>query len=204
MALERLHQILLFRELDFSLAEIGDILDAPGFDRMKALDQQIELLTMKKERLEKMIAFAREVKLRQKGEIKMEFGIFDNTKLEEYAKRAKESWGDTKEYAEYSGKSAGRTAKENKGIADGLMSIFAELGRFRGRSVDDGEVQELVAKLKAYISEHYYNCGNEMLSSLGKMYAADGEFKENIDKAGGDGTAVFAAGAIDVFCSKPE
>ena len=36
-ALERLQSILLFRELQFPLKEIGRILDAPGFDRQAAL-----------------------------------------------------------------------------------------------------------------------------------------------------------------------
>ena len=58
-ALERLQQILLFKELEFPLKEIKRIIDAPDFDRDKALSQQIELLTMKKEHLEGLIAFAR-------------------------------------------------------------------------------------------------------------------------------------------------
>ena len=51
-ALERLQQILLFRELEFPLRDIRTILDNPNFDRRKALRQQIELLTLKKQRLE--------------------------------------------------------------------------------------------------------------------------------------------------------
>ena len=47
-ALERLQQILLFRELEFSLKEIQSILQSPDFDRDRALDQQICLLTLKK------------------------------------------------------------------------------------------------------------------------------------------------------------
>ena len=54
-ALERLQQILLFKELEFSLKEIKEIIDAPNFDRAKALEQQIELLTLKKEHLENLI-----------------------------------------------------------------------------------------------------------------------------------------------------
>ena len=60
--LERLQQILLFRELEFPLKEIKKILDSDGFDRKKALEQQIELLTLKKEHLENLITFAREIK----------------------------------------------------------------------------------------------------------------------------------------------
>ena len=51
-ALERLQHILLFRELEFSLKDIREILDRPDFDRQKALDQQIQLLRLKKDRLE--------------------------------------------------------------------------------------------------------------------------------------------------------
>lgn len=47
-SLERLQQILLFKELEFPLKEIKKIIDAPNFDRNKALEQQIELLTMKR------------------------------------------------------------------------------------------------------------------------------------------------------------
>ena len=75
MALERLQQILLFRELEFPLKEIKIIIDAPDFDRNKALQQQIELLTMKKEHLENLIDFARGLKLT--GVRKVDFKVFD-------------------------------------------------------------------------------------------------------------------------------
>ena len=50
-SLERLQQILLFRELEFPLKEIKAILESPDFDRNKALEQQISLLELKKEHL---------------------------------------------------------------------------------------------------------------------------------------------------------
>ena len=46
-ALERLYLILLFRELEFPLNEIREILDAPDFDRNRVLEQQVELLKAK-------------------------------------------------------------------------------------------------------------------------------------------------------------
>ena len=60
-AMERLQQILLFRELEFPLREIRRILADPGFDRAEALEQQITLLTLKKERLEGLISLARRI-----------------------------------------------------------------------------------------------------------------------------------------------
>ena len=89
-------RILLFKELEFPLKEIKKIIDAPNFDRNKALEQQIELLTMKKEHLENLISFARGIK--GIGVKYMDFKVFDTTKIDEYSKRAKEQWGQTSEY----------------------------------------------------------------------------------------------------------
>lgn len=86
-ALERLQQILLFKELEFPLKEIKRIIDAPDFDRDKALSQQIELLTMKKEHLEGLIAFARKIKTT--GVNKMDFNVFNTAKMDEYAREDK-------------------------------------------------------------------------------------------------------------------
>ena len=77
-AMERLQQILLFKELEFPLKEIKKIIDAPNFDRSKALEQQIELLTMKKEHLEVLISFARKIKTT--GVNKMDFKVFEAKK----------------------------------------------------------------------------------------------------------------------------
>ena len=56
-ALAKLQQILLFKELEFPLSEIKRILECADYDENKALSQQIRLLELKKERLERLIAF---------------------------------------------------------------------------------------------------------------------------------------------------
>ena len=90
-ALETLQQILLFRELEFSLKDIKEIISCPDFDRSKALEQQIELLTLKKEHIENLIDLAKGIKLL--GVRKLAFDAFDTSKIDEYAARAKASWG---------------------------------------------------------------------------------------------------------------
>lgn len=197
-ALERLQQILLFRELEFPLKEIGNILDAPDFDRGKALSQQIKLLTLKKEHLEHLIDFAREIK--QTGEKKMDFSAFDTKKIEAYTARAKESWGQTSAWQEYEQKSKDWGEAEQKTVTEEMMEIFTEFGNLRTYAPEAGEVQAQVNKLQSYITGHFYTCTPEILSSLGVMYEADGEFTANIDAAGGDGTAKFVAEAIAVYC----
>lgn len=199
-ALERLQQILLFRELEFPLKEIKKILDSDGFDRKKALEQQIELLTLKKEHLENLITFAREIK--RTGVRTMDFKVFDKSKLDEYAKKAKEQWGDTEAYKEFEQKSKDRSESDMKHITKGLMQVFAEFGEMMDKKADDELVQGLVKKLQDYISTHFYQCTPEILRGLGKMYAGGGEFTENIDAVGGEGCAKFAADAIEIYCSK--
>ena len=198
-ALERLQQILLFRELEFSLTEIREMLDAPDFDRNKALDQQIELLLLKKEHLEHLITFARSLK--QTGGKYMDFTAFDTKKMDEYSRRAKEQWGKTAAYQEYEEKSARQTDLQKKDITNNFMMIFAEFGQMKDLNPASEQVQAQVNKLQEFITSHYYTCTKEILAGLGKMYAAGGEFTENIDKYGGDGTAVFTAAAIEIFCA---
>lgn len=197
-ALERLHCILLFRELEFPLREIKSILDSPCFDQNRALEQQITLLEMKKEHLEKLIRLAREIKTT--GVRNLDFNVFNTQEMEEYARQAKESWGQTPAYREYQQRFGGRGREEEQSIGMGLMRIMAEFGGIKGYAPDDETVRAQVKKLQAYISEHYYTCSNETLSSLGKMYAADSRFTQNIDKAGGTGTAEFIHKAIDACC----
>jgi len=199
-ALERLQQILLFRELEFPLKEIKGVLDAPNFDRNKALEQQIELLMLKKEHLENLINFARGIKTL--GVKHMDFSAFDTRKMDEYSEHAKEQWGKTEAYKEFEEKSKDWTEETTKDIANGLMKMFVVFGSMKDKDPADTEVQEQVKKLQDYITKHYYSCTTQILSGLGHMYNGGGEFTENINKAGGEGTAEFTAKAIEIYCGK--
>ena len=197
-ALETLQQILLFRELEFPLKDIKEIISSPDFDRRKALEQQIELLTLKKEHIENLIDLAKGIKLL--GVRKMNFDAFDTSKINEYAAQAKASWGKTSAYKEFEEKTKGRTKEEDQRVYQGMIDIFGEFGQIRNTDPASGEAQALVKKLQDYITEHMYTCTKEILSGLGKMYAGGGDFTTNIDRFGGEGTAVFASKAIEIYC----
>ena len=197
-ALETLQQILLFRELEFPLKDIKEIIGSPDFDRSKALEQQIELLTLKKEHIENLIDLAKGIKLL--GVRKMNFDAFDTSKIDEYAAQAKASWGKTSAYKEFEEKTKGRTKEEDQKVYQGMIDIFGEFGQIRNTDPASGEAQALVKKLQDYITEHMYTCTKEILSGLGKMYAGGGDFTTNIDRFGGEGTAVFASQAIEIYC----
>lgn len=199
-ALERLQQILLFRELEIPLKEIKEILSEPGFDKGAALEQQINLLTMKKERLENLISFARGIQF--KGVKAMDFSVFDTKKIDEYAKQAKEKWGHTAEYKESEKKRQNRSDEQENDVIKNFMHLFEEFGAMKKLEPKDSKVQAQAKKLQDYITQHFYKCSNEILLSLGQMYAECGEFTDNIDSAGGAGTAEFTAEAIRIYCKQ--
>ena len=142
-SLERLSQILLFRELEFPLSEIKAILSARG--------------------------------IYLKGMKGMDFTAFDRTKLDEYAARAKAEWGTTPQYQEMEEKQKSRTAEDEQALMRSFMHLFTEFGAMRMLSPEAEQVQSQVRRLQAFIAE-------------------------NIDRAGGEGTAKFAAEAIAVYC----
>lgn len=119
---------------------------------------------------------------------------------EKYISEARFRWGATDAYREHEQKTKNYTKEKWAKVNDGLMTIFAEFAKCKenGLSADSAEAQALVTKLQNYITGNYYNCTNEILAGLGKMYIADERFKKNIDKYS-EGTAEFAAEAIDYF-----
>lgn len=197
-ALARLQTIMLFRELKFPLAEIKIIIERPNFDRIKALEQQVELLRLQRSRLDELIELALEIS--QNGVNSMDFSAFDKSKIEEYTQQAKEKWGETQAYKEYEEKAKSQSVQQAEQNAEGLMTHFVRLGKLMHLAPESEEVQQTVANLRQYITDNYYTCTPEIFASLGQMYCAGDSMTENIDKAGGSGTAQFAADAIAAYC----
>lgn len=110
--------------------------------------------------------------------------------------RAKARWGGTAAYKEYEQKTAGQSAEELQNAGDGLMQILSGFGGLRALSAGNAAVQAQVTLLQGYITAHFYTCTDEILAGLGRLYAEGGEYTEAIDRAGGPGTAAFAAEAI--------
>lgn len=197
-ALGRLQTILLFRALEFPLKDIKAMLSASDFDPMEALDDQIRLLQLRREQLDRLIDHARQIQ--KTGVMNMDFKAYDTKKLDAYAAEAKQRWGRTDAWKESQEKAKGKTREDQAAEADGLMDIFRRLGQLRQGDPAAPEAQALIAELQQYICDHYYNCTNQILFGLGQMYAAGDEMNENIDRAGGEGTGDFARRAITAFC----
>lgn len=201
-SLKCLQEILFYRELDFPLKTIAEILSSPNYDRSKAFSEQLHLLTLKKQRLERMINLLENA---VKGENIMDLNIFDNSEYDnarqKYAQEAKEKWGSTDAFKESEQKTASYSDEKWNTINSEMDSIINEFSECMKSGTDAyaETAQNLVKKWQNYITDNYYNCTKEILSGLGIMYVNDERFKNNIDKHG-NGTAQFMTDAIAAYC----
>lgn len=201
-SMERLQQILFFRELGFSLKDIQKIMNNPAFDRMGALENHRRLLILQRDRLERLIAL---VDRTMKGESHMSFQEFDRNEVEQakeqYAKEAEERWGGTKAWAESQRRTKGYGKEDWARISAEQETVYRGFSAAMHKGPASPEAQQSVADWQALITKYFYPCSNEILAGLGKMYVADERFTKNIDRFG-EGLADFISRAIQVYCGQ--
>ena len=192
-SLERMQEILFYRELDFSLKTIAQILLSPDYDKQQALTWQRKLLFAKKERLERLIDALDSL---EKGEVFMKPNNEYEDLKNKYAEEVRQRWGSTDAYKESQQRNT--DFSQAASLLDAVFEEFAELDR-SGISPDDEAAKIQVEKLQRCITENFYTCTNEILAGLGQMYVADVRFKNNIDKHG-EGMAEYVSQCIKSYC----
>ncbi|MGV9241834.1 MerR family transcriptional regulator, partial [Streptomyces nigra] len=114
--LDRLQQILFYRELGFPLDEVAALLDDPDADPREHLRRQHELLTARIEKLQKMaVAVEHAMEARTMGinlTPQERFEVFGENDPEQYAEEAEQRWGDTEAYAESQRRAAAYTKED--------------------------------------------------------------------------------------------
>jgi DNA-binding transcriptional MerR regulator len=199
--LERLHRILLFRELGFGLEAIARLLDDPAVGPAQALRAQRDLLA---ERLDKTAAILRAVndtlQAMEEGkemDANRLFEGFQDFDPDRYADEARERWGETDAYKE----SMRRTkayGKEDwarmKQEADDVMASLAELMR-AGADAEGDEAMALAEAHREHIGRWFYPCPPAMHAGFADMYLADARFGEYFE-TWGEGLTDFVARAF--------
>ena len=199
--IDRLQEVLFYRELGFALDEISDLLTKPDHDRPSVLTQQRALLRVKADRMMRMIgAIDAALASLEEGtamtpEEKLEvFGDFDPT---DYEKEAKERWGESDAYKQSSERTARYTKEDWAQLgeeSDAINASFVRLMR-AGIASDSDEAMDVAERHRAHITKWFYDCPEETHAGLGEMYIADARFTANIDKAG-DGLAKYMSEAF--------
>lgn len=203
--LERLQQILFFRELGFGLTEIAAILDRPGFDRREALVTHRLLLLEKQKRIQALIGSVdRTLEAMERGkpvEKKTMFEGFDDTRGEQYREEAIARYG---KVAEESYERVGKYSKEQwnsvKAEMEELTQAIAD--RMEGDPGDE-EVQRRVDQWFRLINDRFYDCSLEIFRGLGDLYVGDSRFTATYDKVR-PGLAEFMRKAMHLYCDRRE
>lgn len=207
---ERLQQILFFRELDFPLSKIEEIVNNPAFDRKEALKMQADFLEKRAERYLRLSQLARDTLLKIEGGVKMEnkdmFSGFDYDRMMEeqkqYEKEVKERWGNTDAYKESMAKTAKYTKEDWERINNVQMQNLKDLCDLYNAKVphDDPRVQKVVDRARKFISDNFYHCSVEAMSCVGNMYIADERFTAYYERFA-PGLAAYYNDAIQHYCT---
>ena len=198
--LELLQQILFFKELDFPLKEIKLIITNPSFDKQKALKSHKQLLTLRRNRLNKLIKL---VDKTLKGELEMSFKEFDISEIEKiqkkYANEVKELYSNTDAFKEYLEKTERYDKSSWNQIGEEINQIFKRFADVMDKGADSKKAQLLVKEWQNFVTQNFYECTNDTLKGLGKMYIQDERFSENLNKFR-PGLAEFISEAIEIYC----
>ncbi|MGY2126864.1 MerR family transcriptional regulator [Blastococcus sp. SYSU DS0617] len=205
--LDRLHQVLLYRELGFPLEEVATLLDDPSADPADHLRRQHRLLRDRLERTTAMVAAVeKEMEARDMGislTPEERFELFGDWLPEEYEAEAEQRWGDTDAWAE----SQRRTRAYSK---DDWIRIKAETddveARFAGAlragvAPDSEEAMELAEEHRQQISRNFYDCPPEMHAGLGRMYVEDERFTAHYEQRA-PGLAQFVSTAVQANAAR--
>lgn len=201
----RLYQILLFKELEFPLQKIKQILDDENFNREEALKTQRNLIFEKKNRLERIIESIDNTIENLGGNVmsKNNFKAFDYEEVKKHQEKYKEEterrYGKSDAYKECQEKTSTYSKNDWENIMIEAGAIYEELACLMGKGPADEQVQVLVENWRSHISKNFYNCTIEIFRGLALMYVADERFTKNIDKHG-QGLAQFLSDAMNIYC----
>ncbi|GGO57130.1 MerR family transcriptional regulator [Streptomyces lasiicapitis] len=199
--LDRLQQILFYRELGFPLDEVAALLDDPEADPRAHLRRQHELLTARIAKLQQMAEAvetameARRMGINLTPEEKFEvFGDFDP---DEHAEEVERRWGDTEAYAESQRRTAAYTKEDWKRLTSGFDAIHARMADLlaAGVAADSTEAMDVAEEHRLFMHSTSYDCDHAFHVCLGDMYVSDARFTATYE-AIRPGLAVYMRDAI--------
>ena len=199
--------MLFFRELGFSLRDIGRVLSSPDFDRKEALAMHRKLLVEKRRRVRALIkSVDRSIAALDGGEDMSNnamFEGFDESKLSEYREEARRRWGNTPAWEESERRTSGYSKQDWQDIQSESDAINRGLAALMEQDPAGAEVQELVGRWHRFINDRFYGYSPHVFRGLGDMYVEDERFTAHYDRWR-PGLAVFLRQAMHVYADRLE
>ncbi len=178
--LDRLHQVLLYRELGFSLEDVAALLD--DADPVEHLRRQHRLLLERLERTQAMVAAVeKEMEARAMGislTPEERFEVFGDFDPDQYEEEVQERWGETDAYKESRRRTSSYTKEDwvrIKAEGEDVEARFAAAMQ-AGVPADSEQAMDIAEEHRQQISRNFYDCPPEMHAGLGRMYVEDERF----------------------------
>jgi MerR family transcriptional regulator, thiopeptide resistance regulator len=196
--LERLQEIVVWRQLGFSLAEAQGLLDDPSYDRGAALRRQRQLVELQVERLGATArALDAALAAHDTGTTQKELTMFKDFDPTEYEDEARERWGHTDAYKDSSRRAAAYGEAEwsqIRGETEQQVSDFAAV-MAAGEPADGDPARAVAERHRQHITRWFYPVSLAMHRNLAEMYVADPRFAANYDRVA-PGLAAYVREAI--------
>lgn len=202
-SVQRLQQILFYRELDLPLENIKQIMGRRDFDALKALESHRRVLGQRVERLKALIQTVEDTILNLKGQKAMNkeqlFEAFSDEQQEEYAREAEQLYdpeivrASNRRWKSYS-------AEERKRILEEGSQVYVDLLKVMDKGAESTEVQACVARWRKHM-DHFWTPSLEQLAGLAEGYNSDPRFKANFDKID-PSLAGFMREAVKVYVAR--
>lgn len=186
--LDRLQQILFYRELGFPLEEVAALLDDPEADPGAHLRRRHELLTARIEKLTKMAAAVEKAMEARRMGIDLtpeeRFEVFGDHDPEQYADEVRQRWGDTEAYRQSQRRTASYTKEDWKRLTEEQDAIHRRMAALLDAGTPAGSeaAMDVAEEHRRFISGSYYDCGHEMHTCLAQMYVADPRFTATYER----------------------
>ena len=205
--LDRLHRVLLYRELGFSLEEVATLLDDPSADPADHLRRQHRLLRDRLERTTAMVAAVeKEMEARAMGIAltpEEKFELFGEGYSEDYEREAEERWGDTEAWAQSQRRTSAYTKDDwvriKEEAADIERRFAAVMGS--GAAADSEQAMDVAEEHRQHISRWFYDCPPEMHAGLGRMYVEDERFTATYERIA-PGLAQYVSAAVQANAAR--
>jgi DNA-binding transcriptional MerR regulator len=205
--LDRLHQVLLYRELGFPLEEVSTLLDDPSADPEAHLRRQHRLLRDRLERTSAMVAAVeKEMEARSMGIFltpEERFEVFGEHDPSQYEAEVEERWGETEAYAQSKRRTAAYTKEDWLRVkAEGadVEARFAAALR-SGVAPDSAAAMDIAEEHRRQISRNFHDCPPEMHAGLGRMYVENERFTAHYEEIA-PGLAQYVSTAVQANAAR--